>query len=56
MSEINKHRPIPANAPPVQHNSGNVRSTPAGVEVSTDQYRQPHDSRQGFDKPRNDGK
>jgi hypothetical protein len=56
MSEIHKHRPIPADAPPVTHNSGNVRSTPAGGEVPRGQYEQPRDSRHGFDTPKGDGK
>jgi hypothetical protein len=38
MTKINQHRPIPSGAPPVTHNSGNMRSTPAGGEVSRDQY------------------
>ena len=41
MTKINQHRPIPPAAPAVTHNSGNMRSTPAGGEVSRDQYQQP---------------
>jgi hypothetical protein len=41
VTKINQHRPIPTAAPPVTHNSGNMRSTPAGGEVSRDQYQQP---------------
>jgi hypothetical protein len=51
--KVNQHRPIPADlTPPVHHNSGNVRSTPAGGQVSTDQYRQPRDTKNGFDGPK----
>lgn len=48
MSEINRHRPIPPGAPPVQHNSGTIRSTPAGGQVSTGQYQSTPDPRHGF--------
>jgi hypothetical protein len=58
MTKINEHRPIPSDLnPPVHHNSGTIRSTPAGGPVSKDQYQQPRDSRQGFDVPKGgDGK
>ena len=57
MTEIHKHRPIPNDLnPPVHHNSGNVRSTPAGGEVDRSQYQQPRDPRHGFDTPKGDGK
>jgi hypothetical protein len=39
MSEVHKHRPIPSDLkPPVYHNSGGKTSTPAGGEVSRDQF------------------
>jgi hypothetical protein len=41
MTKINQHRDIPPGAPPVTHNSGSVRSTPAGGEVSRDQWQRP---------------
>lgn len=41
MTNVNQHGNIPPTAPPVTHNSGNMRSTPAGGEVSPGQYRQP---------------
>jgi hypothetical protein len=41
MTKINQHGDIPPTAPPVTHNSGSMRSTPAGGEVPRDQYRQP---------------
>lgn len=41
MTKINQHREIPSTAPPVTHNSGGVRTTPAGGEVSRDQYQRP---------------
>jgi hypothetical protein len=41
MVKINERSEIPAGVPPVQHNSGGIRTTPAGGEVSRDQYRQP---------------
>jgi hypothetical protein len=57
MTEINKHRPIPSDlTPPVHHNSGTVRSTPAGGEVSRGQFEQPRDPRHGFDVPKGDAK
>jgi hypothetical protein len=34
----NTNRDIPPGAPPVQHNSGSMRSTPAGGTVLPDQY------------------
>lgn len=55
--KVNQHRPIPSDlAPPVHHNSGNVKSTPAGGEVSRGQYEQPRTAKQGFDVPVRDGK
>jgi len=33
--------------PPVEHNSGHIRTTPAGGEVSRDQYQRPLPQRQG---------
>lgn len=57
MTDVNKHRPIPGDlAPSVQHNSGTVRSTPAGGEVSRSQYEQPRDQRHGFDAPKGGSK
>lgn len=41
MTKINQHREIPAGAPPVTHNSGSIRTTPAGGEVPRDQYQKP---------------
>jgi hypothetical protein len=41
VTKLNQNRPIPPAAPPVHHNSGSMRSTPAGGEVSPGQYRQP---------------
>jgi hypothetical protein len=41
MTKINQHRDIPPTAPPVNHNSGSVKSTPAGGEVSRDQWQKP---------------
>lgn len=41
MTEVKQHRDVPASAPPVQHNSGHIRTTPAGGQVLPDQYRQP---------------
>jgi hypothetical protein len=38
MTKINQHGNIPQGAPPVQHKSGSMRSTPAGGKVSPDQY------------------
>jgi len=38
MTKVNQHGDIPAGAPQVQHNSGSMRSTPAGGAVSPDQY------------------
>jgi hypothetical protein len=38
---------------PLQHNSGHIRSTPAGGEVSRDQYQRPLPEKNGG--PRNDG-
>jgi hypothetical protein len=53
--KVNQHRPIPADlTPPVHHNSGNIRSTPAGGEVSRGQYEQPRDHRNGYDTPKGD--
>jgi hypothetical protein len=57
MTEINKHRPIPADLNhPVHHNSGGKTSTPAGGHVSKDQYQQPRDPRHGFDTSKGNGK
>jgi hypothetical protein len=39
--KINQHRPIPAGAPEVRHNSGGMRSTPAGGQVPREQYETP---------------
>jgi hypothetical protein len=47
MSKINQHRDIPPTAPPVTHNSGSVRTTPAGGEVSRDQWQKPLPFKQG---------
>jgi hypothetical protein len=53
--KVNQHRPIPSElTPPVHHNSGNIRSTPAGGHVSKDQYQQPRDHRNGYDVPKGD--
>jgi hypothetical protein len=42
MTRIQQHREIPpAVSIPVQHNSGSMRSTPAGGEVPRDQYQRP---------------
>jgi hypothetical protein len=44
-TKIEQRRPIPAGVTtPVHHNSGSMRSTPAGGEVSPDQYRLPASS------------
>lgn len=52
MSKVNQHTtPTGLNAP-VAHNSGNMRSTPAGGEVPRAQYEQPRDSRNGYDTPK----
>lgn len=55
MTEINRHRPIPADlSHPVHHNSGGKTSTPAGGEVPRGQYEQPNSPRNGYIP--NDGK
>jgi hypothetical protein len=57
MTDINKHRPIPADLThPVTHNSGNIRTTPAGGQVSREQYESPRDPRHGYDVPKGDAK
>lgn len=33
--------------PPVEHNSGHIRTTPVGGEVSRDQYQKPVPTKQG---------
>jgi hypothetical protein len=38
MTKLNQHHVIPPSVPPVTCNSGSMRSTPAGGEVSPDQY------------------
>lgn len=48
-TKINQHHDVPPTAPQPTHNSGTVRSTPAGGQVSKDQYQQPRDQRHGFD-------
>jgi hypothetical protein len=41
MTKLNQNGNVPPGAPAVTHNSGNIRSTPAGGEVSRNQYHQP---------------
>jgi len=52
MAEINQHHPLNPADPPVRHNSGGVKSTPAGGEVPVDQYRKPIPQSQGGGGPR----
>jgi hypothetical protein len=41
MTKIEQHRPTPPSVPQPTHNSGTIRTTPAGGKVSTDQYQTP---------------
>ncbi len=48
MSEIRRHGDAPPDLKqPVTRNSGTMRSTPAGGELSRDQYQRPVPRRQG---------
>jgi hypothetical protein len=41
MTKLSQPNVIPPSVQPVQHNSGSIRTTPEGGEVSRDQYQRP---------------
>jgi hypothetical protein len=41
MTEVKQHRDVPSGVRVDQRNSGGIRTTPAGGEVSREQYYQP---------------
>ncbi len=51
-SKVNQHTTPADLAPSVAHNSGNLRSTPAGGEVPRSQYEQPRSPKNGYEAPK----
>ncbi len=49
MTKIEQHLPTPASVPQPTRNSGNIRTTPAGGQVSRDQYQTPLPAKNGGD-------